>query len=448
MRKITYIFLVLFLVFLASPSLVCYGGEVELLINKLIEKKILSEKEAKELMDQISKESEKEAIKTRQYTKQVAQQEVKANVPEIPSWVKNIKLKGDIRLRYQSEERDNIVVANQTNRERYRFRWRLGMESKIADQWLGGFGLCSGSDDPRSTNQTFENTFQSPDARIDYVFVRYTPIEWLTLWGGKYPNPLWQTKDLLWDTDIMTDGVSLVLRPKVSKEVEPWISASWFLVDEINLTRDKADPSIVAVQVGSKFKFSEFIDFSIAPAYYFFNNQKDDLQFDHAASGNTTYTSPQGWRYLYSYDSFGLDAAINIYPPSPFIQKVTLFGQYINSDADKDNKGYLYGIAFGSKKIQKLGDWEFKYNYRKLEADAWPDSLPDSDIYGGSTNIKGHEFELTLGIAKNVTIGFDYYKSKPIEKRAARTNTVPGPRVAMDPYNEEELLQIDLVVKW
>ncbi|MFN3535640.1 MAG: putative porin, partial [Desulfatiglandales bacterium] len=109
----------------------------------------------------------------------------------------------------------------------------------------------------------------------------------------------------------------------------------------------------------------------------------------------------------------------------------------VKSDADREDTGYLYGVSVGTKKVQKLGDWELKYNYRKLEADAWPAAFPDSDFYGGATNVKGHELELTLGIKKYVTLGFDYYKAKPIKKLNG-----------LDPYNDEKLLQVDLVVKW
>ena len=47
--------------------------------------------------------------------------------------------------------------------------------------------------------------------------------------------------------------------------------------------------------------------------------------------------------------------------------------------------------------------------YRRLEKDAWIDAYPDSDSYGGETGIKGHEVVFTYGLAKNVTLGLDYY---------------------------------------
>ena len=92
------------------------------------------------------------------------------------------------------------------------------------------------------------------------------------------------------------------------------------------------------------------------------------------------------------------------------------------------------GIKFGHKKVKQLGQWQVKYNYRRLEKDAWPDFLPDSDFYGGKTDSKGNEVEFKLGLAKHVAFGLDYYFDvKPINGDADR---------------EQKLLQADLALKW
>ena len=61
------------------------------------------------------------------------------------------------------------------------------------------------------------------------------------------------------------------------------------------------------------------------------------------------------------------------------------------------------------------GDWQFKYQYRRLEADAWLDTFPDSDSMSGSTNAKGHELVFGLGLGKNWEMGLDYYDTEKIE---------------------------------
>jgi hypothetical protein len=116
-----------------------------------------------------------------------------------------------------------------------------------------------------------------------------------------------------------------------------------------------------------------------------------------------------------------------------------LFGQYVHSDADDavgDDTGYLFGVKFGHKKLTKFAEWLTTYNYRRIERDAWPDFLPDSDFYGGATNVKGHELEFEFSLHKNVSLGLDYYHSQPIRLPAGATN------------RDQDLIQVDLLLKW
>jgi len=43
-----------------------------------------------------------------------------------------------------------------------------------------------------------------------------------------------------------------------------------------------------------------------------------------------------------------------------------MFAQYVKSDADVDSKGWLVGVKFGHKKVKELGQWQVKYNYRRV----------------------------------------------------------------------------------
>jgi hypothetical protein len=42
-------------------------------------------------------------------------------------------------------------------------------------------------------------------------------------------------------------------------------------------------------------------------------------------------------------------------------------------------------------KAKKQGSWNFRYNYREIEADAVLGTFSDSDFIGGGTDGKGHE---------------------------------------------------------
>jgi len=184
------------------------------------------------------------------------------------------------------------------------------------------------------------------------------------------------------------------------------------------------------VQGGFQYDFQNTAYLKVAPAYYKFDNLKGN-SFTWSAGSNST---DKNGKLIYDYNLWAFDGEAGYYFSGP-VQKAALFGQYIKSDADDNDTGYLLGAKIGSKKIKEFGDWELKYNYRRLEKDACPDFLPDSDFYSGATNAEGHEVEFTFGLAKHVSVGLDYYFDvKPIE--------------APEPKKTEEVLQLDLLVKF
>jgi hypothetical protein len=66
-------------------------------------------------------------------------------------------------------------------------------------------------------------------------------------------------------------------------------------------------------------------------------------------------------------------------------------------------------------RVKAKGQWQARYLYRHLERDAWLDTFPDSDVYGGGTNAAGHEVILEVALAKNLFLGLDYYSNERIE---------------------------------
>ena len=117
--------------------------------------------------------------------------------------------------------------------------------------------------------------------------------------------------------------------------------------------------------------------------------------------------------YTYDYDSTGFDLELGINEICELIPYVGVFGQYLeNSDPSDDNMGYLGGVKLGAKSIKEIGQWQVSGSYRKLEKDACLDIFPDSDFYGGKTNVKGSEFILSAMILKNTIANLDYYKTE------------------------------------
>jgi hypothetical protein len=209
---------------------------------------------------------------------QTLEERVRRLETQLPAWLKIFQLSGDLRLRYQYEEE-----TEETDRHRGRFRYRLSIDANILKNLKVGFGIASGGDDPRSTNQSFQDTFSSKDIRIDLAFAEYRPTEWLDLMGGKFKNPLWTPSDLLWDSDIRPEGGAIFLHYQLPPRVELFLVSGVLVLDEIG---DGADPLLVPMQGGMTVVLMKHISLQFAATYYeFIDVQGKTLDF--SAETNT-----------------------------------------------------------------------------------------------------------------------------------------------------------------
>ncbi len=401
-------------------STTAFGGEIDILVIKLVEKGILTPVEAQIILDETKQEVAKEIAQGKSYA--------------VPGWVQNTKLKGDLRLRYQYDDKDK---DSRSGRNRGRVRFRLGMESKIVDSFKIAAGFASGSTDPRSTNQTFQDTFSTKGINLDYAYAQYTAAPWLTLFGGKMKRKsiLWEPTDLLWDGDINPEGAAILLS-KGMDDVDFFLNSGFFVLDESSSKSN--EPWMAYLQPGINWQLSELTNLKAAVTGYLVNTKGYDM--DNSANTNTL----TGANHSYDYDA--LSPAVELGIKEPFAGLVpycALFGEYVNAfDPNSDNDGYALGFKFGDKKVKKPGQWQFKYVYRRLERDAWFDGFPDSDAYDGDTNVKGHEAAFTYGLRKNVTLGLDYYYMKPIKTLSGVSDHSLGSA------NNQQVLQADLVLKF
>ncbi len=282
-------------VFIAIMSSYACAGEVDILIDKLVEKKILTQAEAGVLLEEMKKEGEKE----KEEIKKVA-----SNAVDLPGWVKNTTVKGDVRIRYQTQDTDN---DGKPSRDRGRMRVRLGVETQVNDSWSAGIGMASGSDDPRSNNQTFDDVFDSKGWNLDYAFASYSPNKVLGITAGKMKNPLYKTKDLIWDSDINPEGIALELNNKVSDNFKFFANAAYFLMEEFSSS--KKDPALLVLQPGIDLKITDSMSLKFAGAYYMFSNVKGSDLSVHAAGTNSTDSSGN---WMYDYDSIALDGEFGV----------------------------------------------------------------------------------------------------------------------------------------
>jgi len=406
--------------------------QVDALIEKLVDKGILTRAEGIKLKGEIAADEK------------LVREESKKEL--LPDFVRNMKLKGDLRTRMQYEKKSNDTEA----RTRARIRYRLGIESTVNDQVKVMAGIASGGSDPRSTNQTLQNSFEQPDIRLNYAAGEYTPAKWAKIVLGKFEKKpyLWAPTDLLWDTDINPGGAMISLENAIfgNPRLSFFTNTGVLVIDE-NGKLDRADPYVKVLQGGLKWKGS-LIDVAAAGTHYAFNGLKGTCP-DWSSKTNTGVTGATinsdtgactaGTGVLtHDYDSVVASGELgftNLFGGLPLgiDDRIFFFADFVhNPDPSDNNNGWAYGLGFGKAKLAIPGDWQIKVLKTTLERDAWPDFLPDSDRLAGATNINGQEYTLEYVWKKNVILGLDFYQ----------TDTLIGA------HNRERLLQADVVFKF
>ena len=349
-------------------------------------------------------------------------------IPDKLKWAEKIKLKGDLRLRRQYEEKDP-EMGKSSSRERYRYRLRLGATAQVNDQVKVGLGFASGKDDARSTNETLDSGFSTKDIRLDYAFAEWAPADWVSMAGGKFKRKpyLWAPTDMLWDGDVNPEGVSAHLHMKNSLGTAYANAGHWLLEENKSISDD---PTLTYAQVGHKFKSGDLFA-HLAGIYYAFDGMKEAAVIGKRKGNNTLMVNS---KYMFDYDALGLSAEAGV--KNVFMQgkMFAVFADYIKNDDSDEDTGIAFGFKFGDSKVGNRHTWQFKYINVDLEADAFPDFLPDSDRLGGNTGVRSNELVFKYAIAKNIILALDYYDSE---------RNVPGKA-----DDEEKVFQSDISFKF
>ncbi len=396
-RLKVFLCLVGFLGFVISA----HAGEIDNLLNKLVEKGILTEGEAR----QISIE-----------TKEEVKKEVAAGKSEaIPGWVQAIKLKGDFRARYEWDKDEGLHDYS-----RARIRARLGLEAKVNSKVTVGVGIATGTtSDPRSRNITLGNssTANTPgsgkDLVLDYAYARYAPFSWAAISVGKFQNPIWQPHDVFWKGDITPEGLAVSLNRDFNTHFGMFFNEMVFALK--NDSRTDKRPFMNAAQLGATVNFTDKLSLKSAFTDYDFVDVQNQPKFSYTKSGSSPYVSAGntivGGKYKYRYNTFQGTSELGLKEPlGGLVPYASLFGDYMyNPNPVHGNGGYDAGFKFGAEKVSDWAQWQQKFVYSKLGRDCWLDIFTDSDRYGGTTNSQAWEAIFEYGLGKNTSIALDYY---------------------------------------
>jgi len=439
MKKLAVISVMLCFMCMVAGVSISQAGEIDLLLQKLVDKGVLSGAEAQQVKTETQEQVKKE----------IAQ----GKFSSLPAWVMNTKLKGDLRLRFQ-DLHEQTSGNNTKNTTVGRVRMRLGLDSKVNDKINVGVGIATNADgDPRSTNVSFGakdgGDSSKMGIRLDYAYAKYAPTPWLTLVGGKMllPDVLWEPTDLIWDTDITPEGGVIGFNKTLNPKTSVFMKAGALVL--------VADTSAVSgsmaylVQPGINYAINDNLSLKGALTYEYFQTQGSNPSSFSKGDNTRDGTSPiLTSQYAYNYSI--INPALELTIKQPFaaiglnVESLKFFGEYVNNFAvSEKNAGYSLGFQFGNEKIEKWGDWQIKYIYAMLGKDSVPDILPDSDRYGGQTGIRSHEGIISYGLGKNVSIGFDIYRSWAINGKhlSSSASGVTGAK-------PETLMQFDLNMKF
>lgn len=374
---------------------------------------------------------------------QTAEPQSPAPAPAPTTWADSLKLKGDLRYRFESISDDSKFDANGETftRQRDRIRARLGAEAKANDNLKAGIELSTGQSDPISGNQSLGDGFGKKDyklnlAYIDYNFLGENPNKVRGI-AGKMKNPfITQPDDLVWDGDLTPEGLA-VKSQLGGGRATLLANGGYMWVQERS---DKDDLMLYAGQIAAKFQFIPEVSLTLGASYYGFQDIQGfdviDWEAKNNSYGNSTTTGTvsgsttnKAWATEYKpVVIFGqLDFSVAGLPVALFIQELE------NGDADSYNRGHLYGASVGKAKNPRT--FELGYSYSELDKDATVGMFTDSDRWGGGTDGKGHKVYGKYQIMKNLQGAVTYLMSEKKISDPAKTT-------------DYDRLQVDLVASF
>lgn len=464
------------------------------LLDLLVKKKIITDQEAEEVRSELTREVA---------TTSAGKWKLSAPLTEI-------ELYGDARLRYEvrtaeSGLPDRITPTGEhSQRNRARYRLRLGLRGTLVDDWFFGLRLETSSN-PRSTNVTFADEASggpfskgSDGINVGQAYLGYKGLRDFVFTGGRMPNPL-ITTSMIWDADINPeglaeqwkhtfnlslgggqtpattydkDGKAMAAAPSEPTKIALDLFANFaqFIYDDSN-PEDPVGPRsvaggrrvpntdafLLAWQVGAKVNFTKDMYVQLAPTLYNYTGNGDTFNLHFVGDpnfrvGNTTVSPNQT----------GINSLLVFDLPAEFSFKlgelpVRIFSDFaVNLDADdrataaghpdKGDERYAYQVGIGFGKIKQKHDWSLEVFWQHVEQFAVDPNLVDSDLFDSRVNMEGVAVRGGYAISDAVSFNLTYGYGWQIDD-ALGTGGV-GDAFTLNPLHKYSIFQADLNVKF
>ena len=422
MKKLMLVLSVIGMVALPARS---YAGEMDVLLGKLVDKGILTASEAQEIRTETNDEVAKQDKQKEEDYKKVAKD-------TLPDWVKNIKLSGDFRNRYQWDKSKSATnTAIEENRDR--IRARLGIDTALIEDFKVGVGIATGvTTNAKSNNITLGGN--SPKSIVlDYAYGQYVP-SWTapvktTFTAGRYKNPFWEPVNALVDPDIKLDGAAVQFSYDINPEANVFLNYGFvYLGDSFPKSKDPLQ-NIVQPGVNWKIlddvKLKSTVDFWLSEVKGMTAITGSPLTNTLARNSDQSLTSDVVYQNDYNVVVPKLEIGFN----KPFFGFNTgvpyfgVFGEYVdNMSASAKNTGWLAGCKIGNETIADKFQWQILYDHRFTEKDAFMDIYTDDDFYGGRLPSTGDEVAFNFGLSKNSWIQLKYFNTRSTTEVVSATD--------------------------
>jgi Putative porin len=395
---------------LAALAPQAHAQASDALLDKLVDKGILTVDEAKDLRVETDKD-----FKTAFQAK-----------TGMPDWVSGYKFSGDVRGRFEQFSGDNSALIDRT---RLRYRVRLGVAVNMLENVEAGFRLSSADSkgigsqasagNSVSGNSTMQDNFSKKGIYVDAAYGKWTPINsggWLlSATVGKMDNPFNFTP-MVFDPDITPEGAALTGGYTINDKHSLAFTGAAFVMDEESGTTH--DPMMYGGQATWNAKWNDKWSSSlgVGALAIMSPNQLGINNVPYVNQGNTrvnTTNNSSSDILKYNYTPLIADASVTYtFDNGPFLYTgafpIKLAAEFMNNPgAPNNNNAYWVGLTFGKSGTRKT--WDLTYRYEYLEADAWYDQMVDDDFgayyssentpnnpslglkgYVGGTNVRGH----------------------------------------------------------
>ncbi|HEX4084005.1 MAG TPA: putative porin [Chthoniobacteraceae bacterium] len=263
------------------------------------------EKQVQQLQERVNKLQREQADSTINVsgTAAAAAIQEEENRIKLSTGVTQLKLFGDLRFREQVDTYHPLVTSPSlvtSDRERFRFRLRMGADVQLGDQFFAGVTLATGQPSD-SNNANLTEGYDNYSIYVDKAFAGWQPNDWFSAVIGKQANPFYTT-DLVWDPDITPAGIvetldlTKALIPDESRFSLKLISMQGIFEGNSNFTVGSDTAWQFVEQLQASYHFNRDTSITFAPGFMTYTSAsltglQNSVPF---TKPNDTFTAPNG----------------------------------------------------------------------------------------------------------------------------------------------------------